>query len=152
MQIVWINSNILKKLFEETYDFLPLETGGVLLGYKDVLNNIVITDLIDAGPNAVHGESYFIPDGGYQQDELSRIYLQSKRITTYLGDWHSHPGQSAYMSWRDRKTLKKIAKTKDARAPNAVFLIIGTEPEEIKCWRFNSSFRKYIEPMEVKPF
>lgn len=150
MQVVWIKDNLYKKLFAETNEMLPLETGGMLLGYKDELNNIVITNLVGAGPKAIHNKYSFTPDGEYQQNELSRIYFESDRITTYLGDWHSHPYQNAYMSWRDRTTLKKIANTKAAREPNPIFIIIGTAPIEVKCWRYNMDEYKQIELLEIK--
>lgn len=94
---VWIKTNLYEKLFKESNDWLPLETGGMLLGYKDIYNDIVITNLIEAGPNAIHKSSSFIPDGVYQQAELSNIYTKSDRMTTYLGDWHSHPYSHSYI-------------------------------------------------------
>jgi hypothetical protein len=54
------------------------------------------------------------------------------------------------MSWQDRKTLKKIAKTKSAREPNPIFIIIGTEPIEVKCWKYNKDVFKQIEQIEIK--
>ena len=152
MQVVWIKHSLFYKLFEETNNKLPLETGGKLLGYKDVYNNIVISDLIGPGPNAVHKKYSFIPDGEYQQNELTRIYFESSRITTYLGDWHSHPYENSYMSWRDKKTLKKIAKTKSAREPNPIFIIIGTKTNEAKCWKYNKDTFECIESLEIKVY
>lgn len=152
MQLVWIKHHLYEKLFEETNKKLPLETGGMLLGYKDEYNDIVITELIGAGPNAVHNEYSFAPDGKYQQNELSRIYYESDRIFTYLGDWHSHPYQNSYMSGRDLKTLKKIAKTKSAREPNPIFIIIGTRPSEAKCWKYNTNVNRHIELLEIEVY
>lgn len=147
---VWIKTNLYDKLFKESKDWLPLETGGMLLGYKDIYKDIIITNLIDAGPNANHGSSSFIPDGEYQQSELSKIYTKSKSIITYLGDWHSHPYNHSYMSWRDRKTIRKIAKTETSREPNPIFIIIGTIPSEAKCWRFNKKKKRKLEELEIK--
>lgn len=152
MQIVWIEQSLFNKLFEETNKKLPLETGGVLVGYKDIYNNIVVTDLIGAGPNAIHKKYSFIPDGKYQQIELSRIYFESNRIKTYLGDWHSHPYQNSYLSWRDRRTLKKIAKTKTAREPNPLFIIVGTKRWNLKCWKYIGEKQKKTEVLEVRTY
>lgn len=150
MPVVWIKLNLYQVLFEKTNNCLPVETGGMLLGYKDIYNDIVITNLISPGPNAIHKMWSFIPDGEYQQSELDKIYTSSNRITTYLGDWHSHPYSPSYMSWLDRKTIRKIAKTKDAREPNPIFIIVGTIPTEAKCWRYNGE--KNIERLKIKPF
>lgn len=150
--LVWIESNLYQTIFDESNKMLPLETGGMLLGYKDINNSIVITNLVDAGPKAIHKNSSFIPDGAYQQSELSRIYMKSERITTYLGDWHSHPYGYSYMSCTDRKTIKNIAKTETAREPNPIFIIIGTKISEAKCWRYNEKKDKNIELLEIKIF
>jgi integrative and conjugative element protein (TIGR02256 family) len=152
MPIVWIKHRLYQKLFEETYNRLPFETGGMLLGYKDIYSNMVITNLISAGPNAIYKKRSFVPDGEYQQSELSNIYISSKRTTTYLGDWHSHPYDHSYMSWRDRKTIKKIAKTESTRESNPIFIIIGTILKEAKCWRYNDKKYKNIELLEIRIF
>jgi len=31
----------------------------------------------------------FLPDATYQENEIARIYEDSIRISTYLGDWHT---------------------------------------------------------------
>ncbi len=152
MPRVWIKMHLHQELFDETNRWLPLETGGMLLGYKDINHDIIITNLIDSGPEAVHKKKSFIPDGNYQQSELNKIYKESNSITTYLGDWHSHPLDHAYMSWLDRKTIKKIAKTETAREPNPIFIIIGTLLTEAKCWKYNKKKYKNIELLEIKLF
>ncbi len=150
MPIVWINRKLYNFLIEETVKKLPLETGGMLLGYKDIYCDIVITDLIGPGPKAKYARDSFIPDGKYQQIELSRIYFESARLKTYLGDWHSHPYENSHMSFADHKTLIKIAKTKSARVPNPIFIIVGTKSYTPRCWRYNGNINPNTELTEIK--
>jgi integrative and conjugative element protein (TIGR02256 family) len=68
---------------------LPHETGGCLVGYW-ATREIVITEMIGPGPNALHAELNFAPDHEWQVSEIARTYEESNFVHTYLGDWHSH--------------------------------------------------------------
>src|SRR3546814_7384631 len=57
---------------------------------------------------------------------------RSGRRETYLGDWHTHPDGTDVLSRADKATLRRIARTPDARAPRPVMLIANGEPEQ---WR-----------------
>jgi len=120
------------------------------MGYKDPANDIFVKELVGAGPNAVHEKEKFIPDGKFQQAALSLIYKKSKGHVTYLGDWHSHPERGAYMGELDISTIAKIAKTPSSREPNPIFVIIGTSPREVKCWRYQKEMKDCLEELEVK--
>ena len=61
--------------------------------------------------NIEHAGTYQLPEAqmdrflmrvrlGYpnQEQEIGRVYTASGRCTTYVGDWHSHPGGSLYLS------------------------------------------------------
>ena len=79
-------------MVEEARRCLPNETGGAFMGYWSDPNTVVITDVIGPGPNAKHTRYSFHPDVEYHAAEIDRIYSQSGRINTYLGDWHTHRG------------------------------------------------------------
>lgn len=127
-------------MFAEAQLFAQSETGGMLLGYRteetgeqgEQGEQIVITDLIGAGPAAVHRRDGFIPDGAWQQERLGEKYVASGRVTTYLGDWHSHPDSSPLPSKKDRKTAKKISRHREARAQQPLMLIVGRDEDR---WR-----------------
>lgn len=137
MKIIWIRNDHYKKIIAAIKEFLPYETGGILLGYTDVRGNLVVTEVVGPGPDAVHQEDYFLPDGTFQQNEINRVFESSEGKTTYLGDWHSHPFKKPYLSSIDLVTLKKIARHKTSGTKEPVFLIIGTDPLEAKCWQLS---------------
>lgn len=104
----------------------PFETGGVLMGYwARAHDEVVITHVVGPGPHAEHRIHSFMPDYEYQEEEVARIYAASGRVATYLGDWHSHPLEDVYLSSRDRRTLGRIARHAEARAPVPVMAVVG---------------------------
>ena len=112
----------------------PRETGGVLLGYSDCTNQrfMQIKLQVGPGPHAVHGSHRFDPDGEWQVRQVAAAYAASGRISTYLGDWHSHPHGSHRPSGLDRSTARQIALCKEARAPHPLILILHGESGD---WR-----------------
>ena len=124
---------------EEALRAVPNETGGVLMGYWAApYTEVVITDAIGPGRNAVHYEKSFIPDSEYQESEIARVYRESDRVSTYLGDWHTHPFGSSYLSYRDKRTLRRIAKHQDARCPIPVMAIASGHDDDwlLRIWRY----------------
>ena len=116
----------------------PLETGGVLIGYTGGAGDyhVVIIGITGPGPGAHHTETTFEPDHEYQTQEIARIYLASKGVNTYLGDWHTHPASAADLSRRDKKTLQHIGSHRDARMDRPIMAILGEgSPWMLKAWR-----------------
>lgn len=123
-------------MLREADERAPLETGGVLLGVADALN-VWIDAVVGPGPSAVHGKTSFAPDAAYQERLIADIYERSGRRATYLGDWHTHPGVSPHLSWRDRRTLRTIAASSEARQPTPIMLVYGYgHPWRVKGWRY----------------
>jgi integrative and conjugative element protein (TIGR02256 family) len=122
----WLLTAVAHAMCDEAARTFPLETGGVLMGYWAVeYSELVITHATGPGPKAIHGAHSFIPDYEYQEAEIARLYEESGRASTYLGDWHSHPLEGVYLSSRDKRTLRRIAKHAAARAPVPVMAVIG---------------------------
>lgn len=134
---VWISDGAVTDLLAEADAKAPLETGGILLGYIAPSNNdVVITAVIGPGPDATHARHSFNPDAPYQERELALAYEHSGRRHTYLGDWHSHPSGSDDLSPRDHRTLRRIARSKSARADQPVMLIAhGCREWELTPWQ-----------------
>lgn len=107
----------------------PLETGGVLMGYR-VADEVVVQAVIGPGPLATHSPDHFKPDYEFQQAEIERIYAETGGRQTYLGDWHTHPGQAQVrLSGADKTTLRRIASCSEARAARPLMLILGGGPD-----------------------
>lgn len=119
-----------KRIAEHSF---PNEAGGTLMGYwSEDGKELVVTDVIGPGPAATHKPTSFKPDYSFQEREIERLYNESGRIHTYLGDWHSHPDGPAELSGTDRRTLKNIASFPQARAKNPIMILLSGRPDQ---WR-----------------
>lgn len=139
--IAWIRAGTFERMRDEAHRQLPLETGGVLLGYwSQDRQSLLISDASGPGPGATHGVSDFTPDPAFQRNFVARAYEDSRRITTYLGDWHSHPGGADQLSQTDLHTLGRIARDRHARARHPIMAILsGNEPQwSLTVWVLNS--------------
>lgn len=133
----------------------PLETGGILMGYW-VESDIVITHGVGPGTHAVHKSNGFRPDVNFHEAEIARIYEESSRLSTYLGDWHTHPGGSASLSWRDKRTMRRIANSPEARCVMPLMTILaGHELDWLAIWRLEyvgglrSWFGADVQPLKL---
>lgn len=131
----------------EVESFFPQETGGSFFGYTATNNDVVITHLVAAGPNAKRTQYSFEPDQTYQLKEMEKLFYEQDSKLSYIGDWHSHPNNSAALSRKDEKTLLNIALAKESQCSYPIMLIIGFYPDQtdINCVRFVSG-RKLIWP------
>ncbi len=103
----------------------PDETGGALLGYRSG-EDYVITDVLGPGPDAQHARMFFQPDYGWQEEVIARRFAETNGTTTYLGDWHTHPGTSVpAMSKDDRKVLRQIASCPTAGIDRPLMAILA---------------------------
>jgi integrative and conjugative element protein (TIGR02256 family) len=123
-RLVWLLNEALAKAQDDAARHAPLETGGIVLGYEAGNEHVVVTDVVLGGPSATRTRDYFKPDGPWQAEEVARRYVGSGRVTTYLGDWHSHPRGDARPSDLDRTTARAIAMYSEARLPRPTLLIL----------------------------
>ncbi len=132
MKRVWLSRNVLEKITTEAEDKAPLETGGVLAGYCSADDNdVVVTEMVGPGSNAVHRRLSFRPDYEYHREEIGRIFDDSGGEITYLGDWHTHPASRSYLSWLDKRALRNIAAFPGNYMNNPIMLVLG-QPEGAK--------------------
>ena len=136
----WLPRLAVELIQLEAGEVFPLETGGILMGYW-AEPDVVITDVIGPGPKAVHYPMGFLPDAEYHENEVARIYQQTDRISTYLGDWHTHPCGSTRLSRRDRKTMQRIARSDEARCTKPLMGVFagGKSEWNVDIWRFNQA-------------
>lgn len=126
MKQVWILQEVLDRIQLEAECKAPLETGGLLIGYlSDDDEHVVVTDMIGPGPNAKHRKWTYRPDYRFHREEISRIYATSGGMHTYLGDWHSHPTSSSYLSLLDKRALRNIARFQDNYINRPIMLVLG---------------------------
>lgn len=131
----WITESSIDEMIAEAEHRFPYESGGALLGYwAKQYEEVVITDVIGPGPGATHRAQSFLPDSEYQEKEIACRYEESGRLHTYLGDWHTHPRSIPYLSRKDRRTLKTIAKHRDARASAPLMAILWWPSWALEIW------------------
>lgn len=129
MPVVWIAPDVLSGILAEATRKFPLETGGVLLGYADLLSSqVAVCAWAGPGPQASHRRTGFVPDHEYHERETARIYAESGRIWAYLGDWHSHPRGALELSRTDRRTVARIARSPGARVPRPIMIVLAGVP------------------------
>lgn len=127
---LWAPRRVLTDIECEGRRFAPLETGGVLLGWRDG-PDLIVADLIGPGPQALHGRHLFLPDHSWQVAQIRAAFAGTGGDLDYLGDWHTHPRGIATMSDLDRTTLTKL----DRRVRGATMLIAGGEGDD---WAFSA--------------
>ncbi len=112
------------------------------MGYWHDPQIVVITQMIGAGPNALHNEHYFESDQQWQVSQIAKKYEQSGRCETYIGDWHSHPGAATgNLSARDRRVLRRIINTPQARANMPLMAVFHGDSEEWQLAVLRAQFR-----------
>ena len=99
----------------------PHETGGIALGSFEG-SRVRIHQATHPGPNAKHGLASFVRDGDFSQQELERVFSETKGSVDYIGEWHSHT-LNVGPSPRDRRSMEFIAKSSQYSATNPVLLL-----------------------------
>lgn len=138
---IWIKEAALDEIQAGGNAWLPHETGGVLIGYCTDAG-YVVTQIIGPGPKAKHGLMSFEPDQEFHEAEIARVYGESGRMLTYLGDWHTHPNSTAYLSGTDRQTAERIALHKKARLPRPLMLVAAPPTDQYKVWIYSKTGKK----------
>ena len=107
---------------------LPVETGGVLIGYFDVSRRYVyIVDALPAPRDSDEREDAFIRGFAGLRDEIYRIEARTGGQVGYVGEWHSHPdGAGVAMSDDDSELLQQIADEVGADGQPGVMMIVGS--------------------------
>lgn len=124
----------------------PLETGGMLLGYRSDAGDVVATAIIGPGPKAKHRRFRFAPDHSYQQDILETHFWRTDGTETYLGDWHTHPNGAAALSWLDKRVLARIAQTSSSGNAEPTMAVLAGQEEkwELCAVRYRSHVRRFV--------
>jgi len=122
----WLSTDQVAGAICSAKQYYPLETGGLLFGYRVAPREFVINTISLAGPSATRTATSYTPDYSYDEDFALRQFALCGYDSIYLGDWHSHPGaQRAYLSRKDRAALKNIANSDVARLPSPLCMILN---------------------------
>lgn len=104
----------------------PMETGGVLIGRYNAMQDTAIVALASGPPRDSKNErSRFYRGTQGLNALLARLW---SRQEYYLGEWHYHPDCVALPSTADVRQMQAIASDGAAHCPEPVLLIIGAGP------------------------
>ena len=144
--VAWLYRPVLESLTKEANAQTPKETGGVLMGYFKQPGNIpVILLATNPGPNAMYFRYSYRPDYDYDEALIASVHEKSNERITYLGDWHSHPAPSNKMSYRDKRTLRRIGAYKPALVNEPVMLIVSFSDQwSPTIWQGKLRKRKFL--------
>ena len=108
---------------------LPVETGGVLIGYFDVSRrHVYVVDALPAPRDSDERFDAFIRGFADLRDEIQRIEARTGGQVGYVGEWHSHPdGAGVDMSDHDSELLRQIADEVRADGQPGVVMIVGSD-------------------------
>ncbi|MDD5259590.1 MAG: ThiF family adenylyltransferase [bacterium] len=124
-------------ILEEAYVFIKkeskesgeIETGGVIIGYKNHNGDYVAVKCTGPGPKAKRTKTMFIRDVEFCQAEIERSAKELFDKGAYIGEWHYHPTGSNKPSAQDIKSLTEIAQQKEYLIDNPISIIISPENE-----------------------
>lgn len=126
MKIIW-DEQLQAKVRELRTQKMPKETGGILLGYFDlVLGQIHIVDAAPAPPDSIEESSGFTRGIVGVEEMIIDVKKRTGGIVSYVGEWHSHPPRvAANASGEDIVLLTHLARELHADGLPAVMLIVG---------------------------
>lgn len=134
---------LIERCLEEIDATFPHESGGVLMGQQRRPGEICIDEIVGPGPNARHQRYSFEPDVEWQRARIAERFAKSSGMSTYLGDWHSHPGAShGGLSNADRKALKTIIRAPKAQCPQPLMVIFWGAPDAWSCSAWQATLRR----------
>lgn len=99
---------------------LPLETGGILLGYREMDNVVITHALVVDGGGAT--KDRYVRDDVRANNRLAEFLSDRAEDDPigYVGEWHSHPAPSG-PSTIDRNALRAAAKAADGPVALVIF-------------------------------
>lgn len=104
---VLLSPNALCKVRQSALSWRNLETGGVLLGYRDG-RTLRVLEAVAAGADARRTFAGCALRVEEILSEAERMALQFEPTLDLLGIWHSHPGADPVASDQDHETLRQV--------------------------------------------
>lgn len=126
-QKVYIAKSLIENLKAQRIVNLPNETGGILIGAFDVINNaIYLVNCIDAPKDSDRRPTSFLRGNDGVEEKLSLIFDQTHDNLKYMGEWHSHPTKATTKpSEKDNVQLDWLRKQSEEQLFPYLMLIMG---------------------------
>lgn len=126
---IHVLKEVLDFIKQESAESGDVETGGVLVGYRNAGDEYVIVKASKPGPNAVRTKTRFEKDEEYCQKQLLDAFNELGEKGLYLGEWHYHPSGGNQPSGLDIKSLTEIAAQENYRIDKPIMIILSPDLE-----------------------
>jgi integrative and conjugative element protein (TIGR02256 family) len=108
-----------------TKEASPNETGGILIGYIDQKNKVIIvTRQIDPPEDSIGWPYAFKMGVKGIPEKVKAIMEKTGNLIGYVGEWHSHPQGSNRLSSKDQDAIKQLEVTLSKRGIPTFTLIV----------------------------
>jgi len=108
-------------MITEIARYPDLETGGVILGFREI-DEIVVVEAVDAGINPVRKLGYFSYDREYIKHVINILIPLYERRIEIIGVWHKHNNNmNPAFSYNDIITHKKFVDDMNDRGLSILF-------------------------------
>ena len=105
---LYIENVILRKMLISARQNPLLESGGVVLGRKELdWEKYVITDIGIPTRYDTQSAFSFVRNRENAQRVVNHAWEQSNGEVNHIGEWHSHIFPSPFPSWQDRQDMKR---------------------------------------------
>lgn len=139
-----LSQHLVQRCIAEVDAKFPLESGGVLMGRRRHASEIVVDQVIGPGPSSRHERYRFEPNLEWQHARIAESYDASNGASTYLGDWHSHPGAThGRLSSLDRGALRAIISAPEAQCPEPLMVIFWGKPGDWTMAAWQAQLRRW---------
>ncbi|WP_310991234.1 ThiF family adenylyltransferase [Aequorivita marina] len=124
---IFMNENILKKIFKFRIEKLPNETGGILIGAIDnFYKKVYVTSTILSPEDSIEKPTLFIRGIKGVKEKLEHISKTTNNNLKYLGEWHSHPKNCGLgMSGDDKVQFAELLNEAKLNGHPALMSIFG---------------------------
>lgn len=105
------DEGLVRRLRAMRQQYLPKETGGVVVGYFDLnLRELVLVDCFPPPLDSTHSTTHFVRGVQGVLESVTQAQKRTAGVVGYVGEWHSHPpGHSALPSRDDFIQLHKLS-------------------------------------------
>lgn len=105
------DEGLVRRLRAMRQQYLPKETGGVVVGYFDLnLRELVLVDCFPPPLDSTHSTTHFVRGVRGVLESVTQAQKRTAGVVGYVGEWHSHPpGHSALPSRDDFIQLHKLS-------------------------------------------
>lgn len=125
--IVVTDQGLMDKVARERAAKLPSETGGVLIGARDMKHRIVyVVESLPSPPDSTEWPTVYIRGKQGLKRRIEEIRRATGDHLGYVGEWHSHPrGHTPSPSSDDRRAFQWLSDILASEGLPATMLIVG---------------------------